>query len=272
VHFFCLIVTTKDNDRSAHLRNGLTSHNIPYKCIFSLSVDSNKEEISQLKRPEDLYGLTIGRDILLSEIAASYGHELAYKELLDSQYQWALVLEDDVEILNYGFLSVLESVDIRKPRLVYLARGVRILPRRENSSREIVDLIAPGLGALAYFINRKAAEIYWGNYQRYGITSVADWPYPQPRQIRFSISKVTYFREREFLQGRTISNDRKDKAIHSSEQALSMPISYSRLLRRSLQLRKFGFSLTSLFFHELILRFFYRFQSIKRFIRIRLSL
>jgi len=112
------------------------------------------------------------------QLACALSHQLVYENAFHSQCDWALVLEDDVEV-SKEFLETIFSFNLEfaSPTVIsFFSRGKRFV--RRNHVKELNDsdlyecLIPPGQAA-AYIINRKALETIMSFPK---ISGLADWP------------------------------------------------------------------------------------------------
>ena len=125
-----------------------------------------------------------GRSPLAAEVGCAAAHRNAYQLLLDSESNWALIIEDDAEISNTDLL---------------VRRVEEILQERYGDSPLIVSFYAreireSGLGAslvpgahfipisissaVCYLLNRAAAQIVLD--RQTPIQAAADWPVEPP--------------------------------------------------------------------------------------------
>lgn len=250
------IVYRQDNDRSRKLRQQLTNEGIEYQMIQSLSVEINIEKLKELHRGEAFYNDLLGRNLVLGEVAASYGHQKAVETFLRSDEQWGLILEDDarLELKNLPLSELITDEGNRQARLINIGGGTRIYPSPFQRSKVLTDTLVPTLLAHSYIINKKAATIYYQNFQRYGITSSPDWPYPHPPKIRFSCSRIAFFTQSDDDVVRNIGSMRITEKITSSESALSMPINLGNLIKRINKIHRHRFRYRDIVYHEVIKR------------------
>jgi len=258
VNFKGYVVYTSDNDRSENLIGSLRHLNLEYRKVESLSSRIDQKALEKLHKGSQVYELTVGRDLILGEIGGSYGHQRALASFLLDRGDWALVLEDDAILLDdeFDLYSILRTVPENKPVHINLGDPMRVIKKFDfRSNSELIKLHMPSLLAHAYLINRQAAQIYFGNFIRYGITSVPDWPYPQPFGVQFFLTKNVYFSQKPLSESQfSLTSERSLTKLNSSSQALSMPLSLRLLLKRIKLLRIRGFTLRDIIFHELVLR------------------
>lgn len=128
-----------------------------------------------------------GKDINAGEVGCALSHRKAYSELLKSQAQYALVLEDDISIIrdldSLDLSGVDKTLTSRKPRVLMLS-GDYWFYRKKSIAR-----LFTATGAYAYIINRAAAKKIldieppccladdWTFYKRKGLKLYAVNPY-----------------------------------------------------------------------------------------------
>ena len=177
---------------SVNRYNHMQSILSPYDFIkpqFIEAVDGRKltdEELKQKFNREETIK-QYGRVLNLGEIGCVLSHRKCYAELLASDAPFALVLEDDIEIVRK--LSIIKEVELNNiltndfPVILFLS-GDYWFYKRSN----IVD-VYEAVGAYAYIINRKAAKAIlsircpynvaddWACYKKLGIKYKAFYPY-----------------------------------------------------------------------------------------------
>lgn len=215
--------------------------------IISFSKNANYDELKAIKRNSDLYTSTIGRDISLGEIGCAYGHFSAYEALLNSNFDYALILEDDAKMVHQIDDVISEFKQIEKPAIISLinSRGgaVRYFGQ---SSRLYLRMISPGQGTSAYLINRGAAHAYHRNYLKNGVTSTADWHYPLPRGVQHYINAEPAFHHDFDSLDSFLDVDRNQSTMTSDFSKSS----FKGQLRRVKTLTSYDFQLLDLLYVE----------------------
>lgn len=221
----------------------------------------------ELNFPNFLYG----RKLLTTEIACSLGHISIYKELLKSNFDWALILEDDAQIhpkLSY-FLENL--IEYKEPTLINLDFGEGLIFKKRTflhkglriSNHEIVRLLELPTRCHGYLINHKAVEMIDFKESKRLIT-VPDWPYVWPVSFQYYMAKEGLVFADDSNSG-TLIGDRKGLVSNS-------PSYWLPSIKRSIIAYKFGVNLQLAFYREFlikILRIYYRLiQLIKNLLRL----
>jgi hypothetical protein len=123
-----------------------------------------------------------GRRLSRGEIGCALGHKKIYAELSRSDYQWALVLEDDARIeipMNFTFLGTISS-DI--PTIIQLyppdnpTRFEPIGKLNISESNKIYQIATFAERTHGYLINRPAFKLANEIMSKSKIFSPADWP------------------------------------------------------------------------------------------------
>jgi GR25 family glycosyltransferase involved in LPS biosynthesis len=254
--FDILVITVKGSTRSPSNLYHLKDAGAQPISIESLSTEHNSDELTSLHRGRGLYYLTVGRDLSLGEIGCAYGHQLAYKSLVSSSRDWALVLEDDAH-MDSPIDSLFEEIHkLKNPAVISLIdrRGGIQKPFQKKDS-ELIKLLLPSQATSAYLINRNAATIFLSNYRNYGVLSPSDWPYPQSRKISFYITRQPFFIHNWTEEGSLLANGRNFAVSDRFyEPELVNHFSIRKALVKVLALHEFGINFTKLWYAEFELK------------------
>lgn len=261
------VVYIKENDRSTELVENLQSIGIPHSKVLSLSRFHDESELHNLHRGPDLYQLTIGRNLLIPEIGAFVGHHRARLEFLKSNYEYGIILDDDAR-LNIDPKEALDELPNINFFCLSLSKNINGIPRLSGSGTSIQYLHVPStMSAHAYVLDRYAAQILVQHVNKYGVTSVADWPYPIPK-IQFFISRYDNFVQAQSDHRYSVAVERDEMQTVGTEHSLLMPIPIYALIKRIWALMQYDFGWQELLHTELILRFrarrFFAIQKLKR--------
>lgn len=192
--FEVFVITVKGSIRRPKNLDLLNTVSDEITLVESLSTEFNAEQLVSLHNGKAVYYLTVGRDLSLAEIGCAYGHYLAYKSLLKTTSEWALVLEDDAN-MDLPVDPLLEEINkLRGPAVISLIdrRGGVENPFQRQGG-ELIKLLLPSQATSAYLINKQAAKIYLENFNEFGVLSPSDWPFPHPREISFYATHKPYF-------------------------------------------------------------------------------
>lgn len=193
-YFEVFVITVKGSIRRPKNLELLNTIADEITLVESLSTEFNAEELASLHNGKAVYYLTVGRDLSLAEIGCAYGHFLAYKSLLKTTSEWALILEDDAR-MDLPVDSLLAEINkLRGPAVISLIdRRGGIENPFQRQGRDLVKLLLPSQATSAYLINKQAAKIYLENFNKFGVLSPSDWPFPHPREVNFYATRKPYF-------------------------------------------------------------------------------
>ena len=124
-----------------------------------------------------------GRECDLGEIGCSLSHRLAFDLLMNSESNYALILEDDI-VIGDGFSSVLEKllplIDIDAPCVILLSGGVSYYKKRYYNTL-CLGVVYMGDYAHSYLINKAAAKLILDDKKAYIFAD--DWDYIRNRGV-----------------------------------------------------------------------------------------
>lgn len=102
------------------------------------------------------------RKITSNQIGCTLSHRKCYIDLLKSTYNYALILEDDIEQLNNlkTYVKFLENIiDKKVPCIILLSDWIESFTSLKIDEKRYLHKIFQGRSAYAYLINKKAVEI-----------------------------------------------------------------------------------------------------------------
>lgn len=132
----------------------------------------------------------VGRQLSAREVACAMGHQQLMRQFLLTGDEWALLLEDDVVLLDNAE-QILDSISGRRtaPVVVQLQHlGTFGSGKGDASTKwntQLLHLVTPISGAAAYLINRSAAQSALEAYSLRPIDSAADWPFNWKYRVNF---------------------------------------------------------------------------------------
>lgn len=152
-----IINLAESQDRRNYIIEQASNEKLTFEIIDAVNGKKIASNLLSIIKKEHSYAVTPG------EIGCSLSHLIAYKKLLDSNHEAALILEDDVIIpdgISNLLLSISKKIDTEKPN-IYLLSKVNHFNKKEHIT--ISDKIAiheayNATFAHAYIINRKAAK------------------------------------------------------------------------------------------------------------------
>ncbi len=147
------------------------------------------------------------REISVGEFCCFSGHQIILETFLASGSQWALILEEDAEIVRDISEIGLLTKGNYGPTIIHLA-GIDYALRSSKEEtfwlREIETTILDGelallhrivgnpFGAFGFLINRDAAEIAVKANSRLRFPQLSDWPSTWRSRVVFFLTDVSY--------------------------------------------------------------------------------
>ena len=191
------ILGVQDRYRGAPLEKILKLQDLKFHNIWGL--DATNTPVDELPAivNQTLAKLYCGRELLPGEIACLDVHHRAYTAFSTSSRKWALVLEDDVGVIDIDLSIMDEALKLTSgPAIIqmfdkhgqvkiketeFYNNGIKAWSLNHNSTL--------GHGAYAYFINQEAIAIVVKAMKNRKYCNPADWPINWASKINaFSIS------------------------------------------------------------------------------------
>ena len=107
---------------------------------------------------------SFGRDFSRGELASTLNHLLSYKKFLDSENEFAIIMEDDADFIVDDFIFIIEQlikiIDKSKPQVYLLTPVISYLNinSKDLSRNYKVVKVIQSWDSSGYIINREAAE------------------------------------------------------------------------------------------------------------------
>ena len=159
-----IINLKKDKNRKKNILNELKKQNLKnYKFISAVNGNElKKKEINSLISKEKNFINPINTNMSKSEIGCSLSHIKIYKEIVKSDIDYALILEDDAFFLNKFTKNIKKFISINfkyKKQIILLSelREFYKIPIDKEKDYEIVD-VTNAYFTHSYFINNEAAR------------------------------------------------------------------------------------------------------------------
>ena len=176
---FEIFVIGDNQIRPSRIINLLETRGIPFQTVPPTFYSSSPNHFNQARSQ------ILSKKLLsLSEMGCANSHLLCYKRLLDSDSEYALVLEDDAELINSDCHELVEIANMfinrnflntksKSRLLLYYTESANLLENKVSKGEFLVVRGNPS-HAMAYLLNRSAAkELLTANaYLDY----VPDWP------------------------------------------------------------------------------------------------
>lgn len=205
-----LIISLPDSKRLKLVVGQLDELELDYTLINS--VNGKTLSLSELHKLVDYKSCNarLGYTISTGVVGCFLGHVRAYEKLHSMDFDWALILEEDVEILNLDFdaINSFQIMNYAEPAIVQLfTRSSSLIDK--NSIVEISNgyygfnflprLV--GCGTAAYLINKQAVALAVKSSL---VTGAPDWP-PWSQGVKFYGVYPWMFHEE--AQGSAITNN-----------------------------------------------------------------
>jgi len=174
-----------------------------YSCeiVWGEDARDRTRELSRVSRC--LSKFVNNREISIGEYCCAIGHQRILKTFLNSGQSWALILEEDANILED--ISLIEELtkDRKEPTILHLAGIDHILRStqeetfwlREAHSEKLTRgdivlfrVVGNAYGAFGFLINRDAAKIAVAGNSRLKFPQLADWPSTWRYRINFFLT------------------------------------------------------------------------------------
>lgn len=158
-------------DRWRQIEEGFGSLPWPLQRVAGIDARKDADKVLavrgvELRFPPDAVGLNAHRNrlFMLTEEACLTGHVLAWRAFLASDFQHAIVLEDDA-VPQAGFEEAMAALlengfpaDVVKLEGIYRRGKRKVLPLVDIADRKLVRSLRPCSGAAGYLLTRPAAE------------------------------------------------------------------------------------------------------------------
>ena len=205
-----LIISLPDSERLKIVVGQLDELDLDYAVIEG--INGNNLSYSQLRELVDYKSCyaRLGYTISNGLIGCYLGHARAYEKLCSMDFDWALILEEDVEISNLDFdaMNNFKVLTNTEPAIVQLfTRSSRLIDKNsivEISSGYYGFAFLPrlvGSGTAAYLINKEAVALA---IKSSVVTGAPDWP-PWSQGVKFYGVYPWMFHEE--AQGSAITNN-----------------------------------------------------------------
>ena len=163
-----------DAHRRTRLEASLAPYQLSYRWIEGVDARSWTAQQMQNHLDQKQVEQNMWHEPIPGSIGCYLSHLKAYKALLDSDDEAAIILEDDAEI-TAEFATHLSCLATAQAAIDIIF----LCDRRPNRPAPVIGISDKGLaftfkrfaniGANGYVINRKAAALLWSDYQRFGL-------------------------------------------------------------------------------------------------------
>ena len=169
------VIKSKDRDIDVGLLNFIEENSLDLTKSPGVFLESGRNLDSIVNFRESY--LRIGRGISLSEIGIALAHRHIYEKIIQEDYPWALVMEDDAIVIDSNLLKIQVEKSITfpsdTPNVILLFHHAKELVQSHSKSFFMNSRTVPSY-AVAYILNKSAAQALLESQTP--ISSVADWP------------------------------------------------------------------------------------------------
>lgn len=183
----------QETARKQHIQQILKTHE-SFSASFIDAVygkdlsDKDIEHNFDIKLSYRRYGRFLNR----GEIGCTLSHYKCYKELLQSDSNYALILEDDITILHELSIvnKITQYIDVKEPVILFLSGDYWYYKRKHIDKDYDLAYVYDAVGSYAYLINKSAAQLIlkknakaactadnWSLYRDQGVKLKAIYPY-----------------------------------------------------------------------------------------------
>ena len=179
------VIEMPNSFRSVKLKKQLKSFGLKFEVIKAIvGKNLSPEELStsvDLNACKVRLGYPIGKEL----IGSGLSHQAIYKESLREKVDWALIFEEDAQLVSKSFFIedlnlLINNKDLLStPKIIQLfSRGSRIAKKYPFETLITTQLFEfyprlVGSGAPAYLINKSALKLFKGSTK---LNGAPDWP------------------------------------------------------------------------------------------------
>jgi GR25 family glycosyltransferase involved in LPS biosynthesis len=199
-----LIIGVPERYRGHGLEESVKNLGLSFVNIDGINGSNLAHSVFERETEKHVSNFLIGRELTRGEYCCARAHIQAYTELVESDKNWAIVLEDDA-ILAIDFIDELKKLTVIDdiPTIIQLygietyQYQLRNFPwilsdiEKAKATKEIIRVSRywpyPER-THGYLINKSAARIAVEKMERSLYVSTADWPFEWRSKISFSVS------------------------------------------------------------------------------------
>ena len=163
-----IINLPKDTERREHISHVLAPYSWMEKEYVEAIYGKELTE-AEIQRRFDtkLAYKRYGRELNRGEIGCTLSHRLCYEKLAASAESWTLIFEDDITILHdiSPVADIISHMDDSIPSVLFLSGDYWFTSPHSSLGKYNVVSVYDAVGAYAYAMNKKAAELILGKNQ-----------------------------------------------------------------------------------------------------------
>jgi glycosyl transferase family 25 len=242
------ILGVPEKYRGKNLESRLTNFGLEFLLVEGIDGASLNEDASNLLINQSLAQAQYGRKLTNGEACCTIGHAKIAKKFLESNEDWALVLEDDV-ILDENFNLALDQIE-KELHTISLNSIIQLsgydfvdkYPLKRIANSSLVRLVTGGYTTSAYILGRNAAETILKHSDLQTTFSLADWPFHWRWMMHFYKAKdlslvVTY--------SNSLLEEERSWATQKGKNLKGLPALYQSLVRTIRSIKEGGDAVAS---------------------------
>lgn len=195
------ILGVKHSYRGIELESQLNESFFQFKNLWGIDVvRDNLESSTEYKKVNlDFASTLLGRKMTTGEIACAIGHLRIYQEFKETNFEWALILEDDARIVKKLDFLKLGLPRVKVPVIIGIhdGPGMRVKVKECEDTKilgrdilitRVLELPSCNYG---YLMNRELVEQI-SVEDSLKFMSTQDWPYIWPNDFHYFVSNEVF--------------------------------------------------------------------------------
>jgi|GEM_PF-1854177 len=183
------VLGVKSRFRGENLVNQLRGLGFDVEVVYGIDAREAEPTYLQSKVDQKRAIAFYGHRLTAGEICCALGHQEIQRRIAEKGEDWALVMEDDVEILAAELNEVLTDLPQLKAKSVVTLRLTPVSDStpsfQSGGIRFCTKLTQPPFGTFAYFMSLGAARIAVASESGKAILGPSDWPLRWKTKVSF---------------------------------------------------------------------------------------
>ena len=213
-NFQVYVIGVPNRYRGHSLESQFASMKIKFRRINALNAEELKPDYFEKFKESSSSLLALDRMLTVGELCCSLAHLAAYEEIVASDHEWSLILEDDAALaMNLGENIFEFKLQTRHPAIIQLYGKLKYSEQlsywqlysksfnKGNINSKLIKIPRSWQkpeGTYGYLINKEAARVAWHSFQKYPyLVTPADWPIIWRNKVKFYVSIEQYIFERD---------------------------------------------------------------------------
>lgn len=148
-----IINLKRDNEKREKMKNKLDKLNIKYEFFQAIDGINTKHDGVYTGWVDSYHN----RYITKGEVGCSLSHYRIWEKIITENIETAIILEDDVEVLDNNFIEKAKNIDSNTYDLLYLSRK-KIIGEIEKSINDDIAIASPSFWTCAYAVTLSGAK------------------------------------------------------------------------------------------------------------------